>query len=618
MKNKIKIIITLVATLCLFVSAFAFTACGEETPKHEHAVYDVEGVPATCVSEGNVAYKHCIYCGQKFLDGKEVSEEDVIIPIDPHNHADLIEHEEVPATCVVDGVKAYKECAACGVMIDNEGNTVTAEDLTIKASGEHAFDGGNTCTLCDAYKIEYMTGKSVVVDGFSDIGIVPNSKGATHGTADKQDHFDALIAEKLTLATQTSTNLAAVYSSDDITLTYTGTGNTQCTFTRLCVGNDGEDYTGKFIFAFDISVASDTVVDRIGAKVADNTATVITENATQDKLLGARKDEENNPNRKLTPNATYRFVYLMETTEANQLVQIFVGSGSAKWTLSNLHVVLLPEESASGTVMSKMLYFGSNDMSGEVTPAPDPEPEPGESKSYLLADGTDFFKAESWRVSDSSDTTARTSSEIIDSEGNLKFTSDKASRINMFYVAQAEDLSWKHLGDKKENTDKVSSIYGTEYSYKMTVNASGGFNMLLLGAKTCCSMTEDDALGLFVDFAADGKVTFYHSNGNASETYRSWGEFSGSSNFKMNEENTVEFKITRVDGDVLVVSVWVNDAMVELTGTDTDGIFTAADGAFRSSGILTNTGMGQRFGVYPSEGNSVTISSLDFGSSEQA
>ena len=98
--------------------------------------------------------------------------------------------------------------------------------------------------------------------------------------------------------------------------------------------------------------------------MADNTATVITENATQDKLLGARKDEENNPNRKLTPNATYRFVYLMETTEANQLVQIFVGSGSAKWTLSNLHVVLLPEESASGTVMSKMLYFGSNDMSG--------------------------------------------------------------------------------------------------------------------------------------------------------------------------------------------------------------------------------------------------------------
>lgn len=164
----------------------------------------------------------------------------------------------------------------------------------------------------------------------------------------------------------------------------------------------------------------------------------------------------------------------------------------------------------------------------------------------------------------------------------------------------------------------MSSIYGTEYSYKMTVNASGGFNMLLLGAKTCCSMTEDDALGLFVDFAADGKVTFYHSNGNASETYRSWGEFSGSSNFKMNEENTVEFKITRVDGDMLVVSVWANDAMVELTGTDTDGIFTAADGAFRSSGILTNTGMGQRFGVYPSEGNSVTISSLDFSSSEQA
>lgn len=609
MKNKIKIIITLVAAFCMIFSVMTMTACGEEeTPLHEHSIYDVDGVPATCVSEGNVPYKHCIYCGQKFIDGKEVSDEDVIIPIDPHNHADLIEHAEVPATCVVDGVKAYKECAACGVMIDNEGNTITAEDLVIKATGTHNFDG-NTCTLCDAYKIEDTTGNSVVVDGLSDIGIVPNSMGATHGASDKQDHFNALITEKLTLATQTSTNLAAVYSSDNITLTYTGTGNTQCTFTRLCVGNGEEGYTGKFIFAFDISVASDTVVDRIGAKVADNTATVISVNASQDKLLGKNSTEENNANRTLTPNATYRFVYLMETTAVDQLVQIFVGSGVATWTLSNIHVVLLPDETATGIVTSKMLYFGSKDMSGNETPDPD-EPGQGTDKSYLLPDGTDFFAAENWKSADSSET-VRTDSEIKDGDGNLKFTSDVTSRINMFYVAQASDGSWKHLGDKQANTDLAPSMYGVKYSYEMTVNASGEFDMLVLGAFKCYSKSNAGAAGIFLTFATDGTVTIYHTPSSSTDTtHKSWGEFSGASTFVPGEDNTVTLSLTRVDADDLVLSLEINGNKVTFTGSDEDGVFTLENGDFRSNGYLTNNGMGQRAGFYPSSGSTLTVSSL--------
>lgn len=620
MKNKLKLIVTLIAVFCLCVSAMAFTACGDKTPVHEHALYDVEEVPATCVSEGNIAYEHCIYCGQIYIDGKEASEEDIVLPVDPNNHADLVEHAEVPATCVVDGVKAYKECGACGALIDGDGNIVTADDLVIKASGEHDFSGGNTCALCDAYKIEYAAGKSVIVDGLSDIGIVPAVSGGSHvGTTGKEAAIAALIKNKMTTVTQlaSATTTSAVYG-EDIKLTYTGTSATYNTFTRLCVGDNGKDYVGKFVFAFDLSVNADVAVDRIGAKVVDNTATVIAENASYDKLLGANKSEENNADRKLTPNATYRFVYLMETTAVDQLVQMFVCGGAATWTLSNIHVVLLPNETASGIVTSKMLYFGSTDMSGNVTPAPDPEPEPeptpepGESKSYLLADGTDFFKADSWKSADSAET-VRTASEICDENGNLRFTSDTASRINMFYVAQAEDGSWKHLGDKKANTDLVPSVYGVEYSYEMTINASGAFDMLVLGASKCYSKEDAGAAGLFLTFTEDGKITVNHcSNNTQNDTYKSWGEFSGTSNFEMNKDNTVTLRITRADDVALLISVEVNGSAVVFEGEDADGKFSVENGAFKSNEFLAEYGMGQRAGFYPSAGNTLTVSSLEF------
>ena len=620
MKKKLKIIAMLTLGALMAFSVAVFSACGEETtPVHEHALYDVEEVPATCVSEGNIAYKHCIYCGKIFLGDKEVTEKDIILPVDPKNHAEPVSHPEVPATCVVDGVKAYTECTACNVMTDSEGNPVTAEDLAIKASGEHSFGSGITCANCDAYKAEYIAGRSVVVDGLSDIGVVPSSVGASYSANNKETHLAATIKEKMTIGTQTGNKMSASYANDAITLTYTGGSNGQCSFTRLCVGDDGADYVGRFLFSFDISVAADAVVDRIGAKVVDNTATVI-DGASYSKLLGARADEENNTERKLTPNETYRFVYLMETTAADQLVQVFVGSSDATWTVSGFHVVLLPDEVKSGVATSTMLYFGDTDMSGEFTPAsepepaPEPEPEPEESKSYPLPDGTDFFKAASWRVSDSTDTTSRTPSEIIGENGNLEFTSSSASRINLFYVTKTQTSDgevWRHPGDKKENTDPVSgSIYGIEYSYNMTVNASGGFSMLLLGAKTCCSMTEHDALGLFVEFKTDGAVTLYHSGGN-NTTYESWGEFTGTSGFKPNEDVQISFRLTRTDGDTIVIGVFVNGTKVEFSGTDADGIFSAEAGAFKSSGVLTNTGMGQRFGVYPDSGSTVTISSCE-------
>lgn len=155
-------------------------------------------------------------------------------------------------------------------------------------------------------------------------------------------------------------------------------------------------------------------------------------------------------------------------------------------------------------------------------------------------------------------------------------------------------------------------MYGVKYSYEMTVNASGEFDMLVLGAFKCYSKSNAGAAGIFLTFATDGTVTIYHTPSSSTDTtHKSWGEFSGESTFEPGEDNTVTLSLTRVDADDLVLSLEINGNKVTFTGSDEDGVFTLENGDFRSNGYLTNNGMGQRAGFYPSSGSTLTVSSLE-------
>ena len=108
------------------------------------------GYPATCTENGlKVMVTRCTECGT------ELSRDDV--PISAKGHSDpLANHEEVPATATVPGVKAHYECTDCHATFwDAAGQKpATAEELIIPAdlvrgdaNGDGVFDMLDVTTL---------------------------------------------------------------------------------------------------------------------------------------------------------------------------------------------------------------------------------------------------------------------------------------------------------------------------------------------------------------------------------------------------------------------------------------------------------------------------------------
>ena len=73
------------------------TSCNTTNkPVHEHVYKDVDAIEETCITDGMIAHKECIYCGKLFVDGKEVDEKDVIIAKNDNKHVKTL-IEEIPA-----------------------------------------------------------------------------------------------------------------------------------------------------------------------------------------------------------------------------------------------------------------------------------------------------------------------------------------------------------------------------------------------------------------------------------------------------------------------------------------------------------------------------------------
>ncbi len=134
---------------------------GEEDlvlPPLGHDLVDSEEIPATCTTEGTKAYSHCERCGKYFIDDVEVLEEDLVIPILGHDYGEI--HDMVDATCTENGHYAYYECVRCGKLFDRNKDEITEEDLIIPAlDHEYQFkfiwekDGStykaNPCLVCE-------------------------------------------------------------------------------------------------------------------------------------------------------------------------------------------------------------------------------------------------------------------------------------------------------------------------------------------------------------------------------------------------------------------------------------------------------------------------------------
>ncbi len=614
-KHVKKIIFALFAAV--FVLAFsvaALSACGEGSGTHEHAIYPVAGRAATCTEEGVKDCDQCIYCEQYFIDGQPVEASDVIIPIDPNNHAAYVEREATAPTCVEPGNKAYEYCSACEKYY-LEGEEVTeeqlADEITIPATGNHTFNDKGNCTTCDGYRMTYDTGKTAVVDKTNKFDFVATSRGGVHTSTDKQTWYDTLIAEKMTFAAQISGSdytEVGEFGGGSVSFTSLDEEAVRNTFMRFSPGVDGEAYVGKFILTFDVSVSSEAVIDRLGARIADKTATEIktTEGsedtpaitASQDPLHGEDAGDKEGGNAvpcTLDPGAKYRFRYLMETTAADQLVQLYICfKNMATFTLSEMHFIPLTEEAATGIVTTEELYFGKAYTGVKVV---------------NTVDGKDFFDAYQWETFGSSSTVR--GEELYDDNGYLVFTKDTASRFTLFDTVEKAAGSYTHLGDKGTNiTAMAETMYNKEYKYTFTLTATGEFDLMTLGASKSTAPRSDGQGGIYLNFAEDGTVTIYHTIG--SPTKRSIGEFSGASTFVPGEETTISVTFNRVDSGTLTMVLEVNGEAVQFSADSVVNAdkFFAEGSVFKTVNVLNDSGLGGRVGFAPMDDTVVTVTDL--------
>ena len=171
------------AALCLF------SACGGggqsasgSTPEIpcEHELIKLSAREATCLKDGRLAYWHCEYCGEYYLDAgatKKVTLEETVIPKLAHTP---VKNDGLAPTCVKSGKKDSWTCTSCTRVFEDEACTTRVEDSQlILPSTPHALqhveavpvDGKQngvkehwTCSDCKGYFKDENGRKKITVE----------------------------------------------------------------------------------------------------------------------------------------------------------------------------------------------------------------------------------------------------------------------------------------------------------------------------------------------------------------------------------------------------------------------------------------------------------------------
>jgi|GEM_PF-5742932 len=114
------------------------------------AISNVAEVPATCTTNGTKAHQLCV-CGAKIVDGKQVSDADLVITATGHTEQIL---DAVPATCQSTGLTEGKSCSVCGEILVAQ-TTIPAlahtevDDVAVPATcTTEGKTAGKHCTVC--------------------------------------------------------------------------------------------------------------------------------------------------------------------------------------------------------------------------------------------------------------------------------------------------------------------------------------------------------------------------------------------------------------------------------------------------------------------------------------
>ncbi|MCD8015850.1 MAG: leucine-rich repeat domain-containing protein, partial [Lachnospiraceae bacterium] len=118
---------------CAYTEQEMIAATGHSMTKHEK-------VAATCTEDGVAEYYECENCGLYFSDkaGTDLlSDDDLIIAATGHS---LTKHEEVFATCTLEGTIEYYSCENCGLLYEDADASIVLQeaDLVVAATGHTA------------------------------------------------------------------------------------------------------------------------------------------------------------------------------------------------------------------------------------------------------------------------------------------------------------------------------------------------------------------------------------------------------------------------------------------------------------------------------------------------
>jgi len=132
-------------------------------PKNEraHSIVHIEGVEATCTTEGNIDCWQCTRCEKYFQDElatQELKKSDVEIDKNDNHH--LVRVDAVESTCAVKGHIGYYECTLCNKMFSDQNATSKLKSSDVElAKKDHTYawtvdEGGSAhykkCTGCGA------------------------------------------------------------------------------------------------------------------------------------------------------------------------------------------------------------------------------------------------------------------------------------------------------------------------------------------------------------------------------------------------------------------------------------------------------------------------------------
>lgn len=397
---KKKLIVCLVLAV-LMVVALAFAACDNADNECKHVYKDVAEKAATCLTAGNKAFQECIYCGKWFVDGKEVTVNDVTIQADENAHR-LTDVAEIPATCVKEGVKAYQKCEVCSkTFIDgNEVNVadlviainpnahnlsdvaakaptcvvdgldahkecdychkmflndaeVAAEDLKAAARGYHDWADEGTCKDCSAYKISY-NGEDYVADD-SNIGTV--TPWSESGLRSKANDFPEVANVLYANGNLWGVQITSSQAQNHVKASIDENGNLFVSHAdqihiHTNYWKDGKPFIGKFIMTFTVTTADDVNMEKYGLGLIKlNAENNVVSAQGKHTLIGSSADAADGTYRTIEAGKPVTFTYLVTVSDAKQIIRMTWYNELKKQTdttLTDLHFIPV-EEAQEGT-----------------------------------------------------------------------------------------------------------------------------------------------------------------------------------------------------------------------------------------------------------------------------